>query len=406
MPRNGSGTYSKPAGTTAVAGQRATASKFNELEDDIATALTDSLSRTGKGGMLAALGMGGFGITNLGTPSVGSDAATKTYADGLQGTTQNVARGQVSWGGTAAGTADALTISLTPTLAAYANGMVVRFVAGSTNTGAATLNVNTVGAIAFRRPDGTTALSAGDIVAGTVVEAVYESGSPNRFRLIRQQQPARPTLQKFTASGTWNRPAGCTKIKVTLVAPGGGGGGADGASGSDNGVGGGGGGGGWSIKYIDVTSIASAGVTIGTAGAAGVDSGGNGGAGGTTSFGTGPLLQATGGAGGGGIQNSGSNPARAGGAGGVGSLGDVNGVGAPGATGFVGGGSNVIGGNGGASMFGGGGAGALRGSSGATAGGAGGDYGGGGGGAASNSTSTGAAGGAGGAGVVYVEEFY
>ena len=51
MPRDSGGSYTKPSGTTATAGQKARASQFNDLANDVATELTDSLSRSGKGAM-------------------------------------------------------------------------------------------------------------------------------------------------------------------------------------------------------------------------------------------------------------------------------------------------------------------------------------------------------------------
>ncbi len=56
-------------------------SPYNSTNTDIASALTDSLSRSGDGGMLADLLMGGFKVSGMGTPTVGDDAATKDYVD-------------------------------------------------------------------------------------------------------------------------------------------------------------------------------------------------------------------------------------------------------------------------------------------------------------------------------------
>jgi hypothetical protein len=55
MSRNSSGTYSLPAGNPVVTGTTITATWGNTTMSDIATALTDSLSRSGNGAMLAPL---------------------------------------------------------------------------------------------------------------------------------------------------------------------------------------------------------------------------------------------------------------------------------------------------------------------------------------------------------------
>lgn len=53
MARSSSGQYSKLANTAAVSGQTASSTAYNSQMDDVASALTDSLDRTGKGAMQA-----------------------------------------------------------------------------------------------------------------------------------------------------------------------------------------------------------------------------------------------------------------------------------------------------------------------------------------------------------------
>jgi len=55
MPRNGSGTYSLPAGNPVTSGTLIEASWANTTLSDLASAMTDSLSRNGEGGMTAPL---------------------------------------------------------------------------------------------------------------------------------------------------------------------------------------------------------------------------------------------------------------------------------------------------------------------------------------------------------------
>tara|TARA_R110000787_G_scaffold277759_1_gene387264 strand:- start:240 stop:935 length:696 start_codon:yes stop_codon:yes gene_type:complete len=66
------------------------------------------------------------------------------------------------------------------------------------------------------------------------------------------------SMQVFTSSGTWTKPTGVTKVKVTVT----GGGGGGGSTNSDD-MANGGGAGATSIKIIDVTSVASVTVTVG-----------------------------------------------------------------------------------------------------------------------------------------------
>jgi hypothetical protein len=123
------------------------------------------------------------------------------------------------------------------------------------------------------------------------------------------------SMQVFTASGTWTKPSGVTKVLV-YVTGGGGGGGSQGVGGA---------GGGTAIKFIDVSAISSETVTIGQGGTAAGGTG-DGGTGGTSSFGS--HCSASGGNGGFGGVGSTESPASAG----IGTGGDLNLRGAGGGT--------------------------------------------------------------------------
>jgi hypothetical protein len=124
------------------------------------------------------------------------------------------------------------------------------------------------------------------------------------------------SVQKFTSSGTWTKPAGIMRVRVEVR--GGGGVGGSATSTANIQVGAGGGQGGYAAELIDVSAIASETVTVGAI-IGGLGGGGNGNTGNTSSFGS--HCSATGGGGGFG-GSSGVKPR--GGSGGVGSGGDIN----------------------------------------------------------------------------------
>jgi hypothetical protein len=100
---------------------------------------------------------------------------TASTTRALYPTTGQVQDGGFLWGGTAGGTADALTITLNPAITAYAAGMRFRFVLGaSANTGSGvTLAVNGLTAQTIRRRDNTS-LSAGDLPPNVLIDVTYD----------------------------------------------------------------------------------------------------------------------------------------------------------------------------------------------------------------------------------------
>ena len=203
-----------------------------------------------------------------------------------------------------------------------------------------------------------------------------------------------PTLQVFTSSGTWTRPSGCVRIKVTVQGGGGGGGGCA-SGGSATGGGGGGGAGGAGIKIVDVSAMPSVAVTVGGGGSGG--SGASGGPGTASHFGA--HCSATGGGGG---AYAGPGAGGAGGTLGGGVGGDFNLQGGWGISGSFASAATIAGGNGGAALLGGGGGGGAGGYPARN----GSNYGGGGGGGEALPGAGTRAGGSGAPGAVMVEEYY
>lgn len=83
MPRDSSGNYTLPAGNPVVTGTTISSSWGNATMGDIATEITDSLDRSGKGGMLAILKVFDGSVT---TPGIGfaSEPGTGIYRPAAQ----------------------------------------------------------------------------------------------------------------------------------------------------------------------------------------------------------------------------------------------------------------------------------------------------------------------------------
>jgi hypothetical protein len=99
---------------------------------------------------------------------VGNAVARNDYAAAGQ-----VQDGDFIWCGTAGGTADALTLTPSPAITAYAAGQVFRFKAGaSPNTGAATVAVSGLTAQTIQKAG--SALASGDIAANQWYQLLYD----------------------------------------------------------------------------------------------------------------------------------------------------------------------------------------------------------------------------------------
>lgn len=98
---------------------------------------------------------------------------------------------------TSGGSANAYTLTYAGAPTAYSKGVQYAFWANHTNTGAATLNINALGAKAIVTNNGT-ALTAGQIVSGTVVIVYYDGAS---FRV--QNTAANPTFSGTVTASTF-----------------------------------------------------------------------------------------------------------------------------------------------------------------------------------------------------------
>jgi len=188
MSRDGSGNFNLIAGNPVTTGTTIASTWANDTLSDIATALTNSIAKNGETIPTGNLPMGGYKHTGVANASARTDYA---------------AYGQVQDSGsqylTGVAGADTITASVTG-LAAYATGQTFRFVSAGANTGAVTLNINALGAKAVTKA-GATALDAGNIPSGAVVEVVYDG---TRFQLLGVGDVTTQVLrdQLFTAYTT------------------------------------------------------------------------------------------------------------------------------------------------------------------------------------------------------------
>jgi hypothetical protein len=173
MGWNGSGTFTRVRNwqDDANAGINIVADLHDEEDDNLTSGINACLTKNGQNAATAHLPMGGFRHTDV------ADATQPNhYASAGQ-----VQDGSVIWGGTAGGTADALTLSVTPTPSSYVAGMVIRFIGSASNTGTATINVNGMGAKTAKSVTGK-ALPGGYIKSGNIYEAIYDGTD---FRLLQ-----------------------------------------------------------------------------------------------------------------------------------------------------------------------------------------------------------------------------
>ena len=169
MARNGTGTYNLPAGNPVVTGSTISSTWANNTLNDLATAMTGSIAKDGQTTPTGNLPMGGYAHTGV------ADATVRT----MYGTAGQIQDSAFTYLTSPSGT-NSMTATAALGMSAYVTGQRFFFVAPSTNTSACTININAIGTKALTK-NGTTALSAGDIVSGAIVQVVYDG---TQFQLL------------------------------------------------------------------------------------------------------------------------------------------------------------------------------------------------------------------------------
>lgn len=104
-------------------------------------------------------------------PSAVNNTARQLMTDIVNEASKGQARVLSSVSGT-----NTITATMTPDLDAYAAGMIVVFTPAGNNTGATTLNIDSLGALDVQKADGD-ALVSGDLVSGIPAVLVLDSGA-------------------------------------------------------------------------------------------------------------------------------------------------------------------------------------------------------------------------------------
>ncbi len=175
MAWDGSGSFIRTNGTNSGgtlwtadrdAGTAILASRHDTHDEDLANGLENCVARDGQNAASADLPMGGFKHTGVGD---GSALTHYPSVKQIQNTTFSNA--------TSGGAANAYTASLSPAPGALTSGLSFVLIPNHTNTGAATLNLNSLGATPIRRGTGGTVLVAGDIVSSVPIQLYYNGSA-------------------------------------------------------------------------------------------------------------------------------------------------------------------------------------------------------------------------------------
>lgn len=197
MPRNGTGTYNLPAGQPVTSGTVISSTTHNTLTADLANALTGSIAADGQTPATANLPMGGYKHTNV------AAATTRTEYP----TSGQVQDGSIVSLTSIAGTANAITATAAVSMSAYATGQRFSFIVGTTNTGATTININSIGAKTIKT-NSTQDLGGGNLLAGTVAEIYYDG---TNFQLLSRSF-VEPTFSAYRSGSTQSVSSGTSTI--------------------------------------------------------------------------------------------------------------------------------------------------------------------------------------------------
>lgn len=182
-----SGTFSLVSGNPVVSGSVISSTTHNNTMSDIAdNGLTMCLLKDGTQTVTANIPMANFKFTGLGAGTAAGDSARI-------GNVQNSTGTLIS---SVAGT-NTITGACSPALTAYASGQQFVFVPANTNTGATTLNIDSLGAKNINAYNG--ACVGGEIIQSVPIEVAYDGSA---FNILGNQNRATQAQQQTGTSIT------------------------------------------------------------------------------------------------------------------------------------------------------------------------------------------------------------
>lgn len=186
---NGSGTFTRTYNWTddKTNGIKILASRHDQNDTDFVNGINNCITKDGQNSATANLPMATFKHTNV--------AAASALTDYLRAD-QAITNALTYY--TATGT-DTYAITPNPAITAYAAGQSFLVIFTNANTGAATLNVNALGAKAIEDRAGN-ALVAGDIAAGSIVRCDYDGTNFQISQVVTITAFAKTLLDDTTAS--------------------------------------------------------------------------------------------------------------------------------------------------------------------------------------------------------------
>lgn len=139
------------------------ASRMDAEDDNFAAGINACLKKDGGNAATGNLPMGGFRHTGVGNASARSHYAT----------VDQVQDGEYIYGGTTGGVANAYTCTLAPAITALVAGMRFTVKVHDGNTGATTINPNSIGVTDIKKGGGT-ALSSGDMPTNGFADLMFD----------------------------------------------------------------------------------------------------------------------------------------------------------------------------------------------------------------------------------------